>query len=242
MEKKETILSKIQKLLALATSDNPHEAALALSKAQALLHTHNVSMAEVQVQADQRSDLYALFSTDVGGQDLWRKELLHAIAQTTFCDLVYRRGQSVVGLVGEKENVEGVRAMYVYVVKQLEQMAVHGLRIYRINGGTVHTRAWKVSFFTGAVSIIWERLLKEKQAFDVLNEQTRALIVVKDTDLRAALARLVPHLKIVRGRKRVLRSPDGYEQGQQAGRRVRLEASQQKSLAQIREESDVGDE
>ena len=41
------IIEKLQKLLALAASDNEHEAGLAMSKAEALMREHNLSVADV---------------------------------------------------------------------------------------------------------------------------------------------------------------------------------------------------
>src|SRR5579884_2145941 len=50
----ETIIEKIQKLLALSTSSNEHEAALALAKAQNMLLQYNLSLEEVS--AKQKPD------------------------------------------------------------------------------------------------------------------------------------------------------------------------------------------
>lgn len=43
----EQVISKLQKLLALAGSDNPNEAALAMERAQVLMREHNLSLADV---------------------------------------------------------------------------------------------------------------------------------------------------------------------------------------------------
>lgn len=45
----EKILSKIKKCLALADSNNPHESALALKRAQALMDKHNIEAFEIDV-------------------------------------------------------------------------------------------------------------------------------------------------------------------------------------------------
>lgn len=220
-QEKETIVAKIQKLLALSRSNNPNEAAAALSKAQTLLQEQNLSMLDVEVKNGKRSDRYALFHADLGSRDEWRRELLTVIARNNFCDMSYRTGRSIVTLIGEKENVEAVQAMYGYVVNQLEQLAEKALKVYRASGGRVHTRSWKVSFFLRARQVIQQRLRDEKATFEAAANQNRALIVVKDADLREAKAQLLPNLKISSTRY-TLRSPGGYQQGQQAGREVKF--------------------
>lgn len=217
----DNVVSKIQKLLALSHSSNPNEAALALSKAQALLQEHNLSMLDVEVRAGRRSDRYDIFYSDLGSRDEWRRYLLTSIARNNFCDLIYNTGRTVVKLIGEKENVEAVQAMYVYIVSQLEKMAVPALRAYREAGGWVNTRSWKVSFFTGARYVIAQRLVEEKEAFEAAANTNRSLIVIKDTDLAEAKERLLPKIKVVPVRIK-LRSPAGYDQGQQAGRQVKF--------------------
>lgn len=48
--KKEDVMKKIKKCLALAASDNPHEAATALRQAQALMQRHGLTEADVTVK------------------------------------------------------------------------------------------------------------------------------------------------------------------------------------------------
>ena len=43
----EKLLEKLKKLLALAKSDNPHEAALALQRAQKLMQAYNITQADL---------------------------------------------------------------------------------------------------------------------------------------------------------------------------------------------------
>lgn len=221
MQDRENIVAKIQKLLALSQSSNPNEAAMALSKAQALLQEHNLSMLDVEVTRGRRSDRYGLFYSDLGSRDEWRRYLLTSIARNNFCDLSYNTGRTVVKLIGEKENVESVQAMYVYIVSQLEKMAVPALSAYRMAGGAINTRSWKVAFFTGARYVIAQRLAEEKEAFEAAANTNRSLIVIKDTDLAEAKARLLPNIKMVTVRTE-LRSQAAYEQGQQAGRQVKF--------------------
>lgn len=48
----EKIIERVRKLLALATSSNEHEAALAAAHAQRLLAEHNLAMADIETQRE----------------------------------------------------------------------------------------------------------------------------------------------------------------------------------------------
>jgi len=215
----QTIIQKIQKLLALSTSDNPNEAALALSKAQKLLAEHNLSMLDVQEKQGKRSDAYGMRGIDLQSKNHWMRALLCSVARNNFCDVVYHPKRTVVHLIGEPENVEAVIWLFNHVLVQLECMAARELRVYRMAGGATHARTWKNSFFTGAMQVIHQRLVQERAEFEAAQNKNQALIVLKDTDLEEAKLRIFPDLK--KGKLHTtLRSPDGYAQGQRAGSRV----------------------
>ena len=57
----ENIKEKIQKLLNLATSDNEHEAALALAKATELMNKWNLDQATVQGTKIETTEIYMPF-------------------------------------------------------------------------------------------------------------------------------------------------------------------------------------
>ena len=68
------IVDRVKKLLALSTSANPHEAALAAAKAQELLFRHNLSMAMVEAElADGKASAYVKDRFDSGGWMDWRR-------------------------------------------------------------------------------------------------------------------------------------------------------------------------
>lgn len=59
MDKRERLLSKIKKLLALARSTNPHEAAAALKQAQKLMQEHHIQQSEVEISESQNGQKFA---------------------------------------------------------------------------------------------------------------------------------------------------------------------------------------
>lgn len=59
MQKRERLLSKIKKLLALARSTNPHEAAAALKQAQKLMQEHQIQQSEVEISESHNGKKFA---------------------------------------------------------------------------------------------------------------------------------------------------------------------------------------
>src|SRR3954454_9262567 len=79
------IVDRVKKLLALSSSQNPHEAALAAAKAQELLFKHNLSLALVEAELPGgRHSRYVNDRFDSGGWMDWRRRLLAAVARNNF--------------------------------------------------------------------------------------------------------------------------------------------------------------
>lgn len=118
------IIAKLQKLLALAGSDNEHEAALAMARAEALMREHNLSLADVdpdgtgatiadvQIEPTGSATTYPLWESDLASVVAWafhgrvvtlfsqyQCRALHFIAGKTdlviICDLFERLRQTV---------------------------------------------------------------------------------------------------------------------------------------------------
>lgn len=228
----EQILPRIQKLLALSQSSNEHEAALALAKAEALLAEHNLTLAQVQVRTGVRSS-YVQRSLLLSGRDQWRRDLLAVLARFSFCEMVYWAGTPWVSLVGETVNLDAVCFLYPFVGQQLEQFATSGFARYTRSGGRSHGRAWKTSFYQGALEVIRSRLQTERQALETRvmptasagdsagSTSTRALLVRKEQDLKEAMQRFYPSVH-VSTRQRRITALDGYSAGRDAGHQVRF--------------------
>ena len=79
------VISKVEKLLALGTSDNEHEAALAVAKAQDLLLAYGLSMEQVSGKA-KASDVKETGAFDVyetGKTTSWKMDVLRTVAKTS---------------------------------------------------------------------------------------------------------------------------------------------------------------
>lgn len=79
-------LSKIKKCLALAKSQNPHEAAAAMRQAQKLMAEHNLDEQDISL-ADIAESMVAAVST---ANNRWESELSNAVANAFACALFSR--------------------------------------------------------------------------------------------------------------------------------------------------------
>src|SRR4051812_49350731 len=67
------IVEKVRKLLALSTSSNPHEAALAAAKAQNLLAQYNLELSQIDQDKQTRYEQ----TTVSAGRHVWRRHLYY---------------------------------------------------------------------------------------------------------------------------------------------------------------------
>ncbi len=231
------IVERIKKLLALATSQNPHEAALAAAKAQELLFRHNLSMAMVEAATEggANSD-YVNDRFDSGGWMHWRRRLLAAVARNNFCRGVSYQGTREVGIVGEPHNVTVVKHLYAFLVREIIRLADTGVRADRTLDEE-ERRAWKRSFYLGAVRTIAQRLTEQRERDVNADPNAAALVVRKDQELEDAYREHFPGLhpddhasdeeeeappkRADRGPRRPRRD-DGYRAGLIAGRTIPL--------------------
>lgn len=119
------ILEKVEKLIALSTSSNEHEASLAMQRAQDLLARHNLDMTLVERRtgASAKGEENRLG----GGLYKWQRELWGAVADLNFC-----RYWSIKGLtkgakyehrvVGRTVNVLSTRLMAEYLESTIERI------------------------------------------------------------------------------------------------------------------------
>ncbi len=186
------VVERIKKLLALTTSENPNEAALAASKAQELLFRHNLSMAMVEAATDD-NNTYVADRFDSGGWMHWRRRLLAAVARNNFCRGVSYQGTREVGIVGEPHNVTVVKHLYAFLVRDIMRLAEIG-RKAEYAQDEEESRAWKRSFYLGAVRTIAQRLDEQRRHDLAQNQESMALIIRKDEALEEAYRDFFPHL------------------------------------------------
>ena len=190
----EAVIGRIRKLLALADSNNPHEAALALARAQELAERHQLDMAHLSV-ADELPDV-GEESIPVAGAYLWQAGLLQAVAAAAgarvFATSVARRQAQgsirrsrVLTVVGTPAARRLTVESFVWLRERLEAMAQRR-----------GTRKDRSSYLWGAVKTVGERLralTEERRAKYTATE--RALVVKPGAQADAYLKAKYPRLR-----------------------------------------------
>ncbi len=220
-ENREKVVEKIQKLLALGTSSNPHEAALAAERATAMLLKYNLSLADLDVEKSP----YTWHDTPFE-QSSWRRALMYAVAKHNLCDTVITTRRKTLAIVGKQHNIEVVVYLYTYLAREIDRLAEREYKEYAASfeqatfdpyNQKLGVRKWKTAFREGAVTEIVKRL---KESRTEAGNDCKALVVVVDHELAAEVRKRFGCLSKVSHYIR----PDAkaYASGQVAGRTIAL--------------------
>ena len=135
------IVEKINKLLALATSSNENEAAVAAQKASLLLAQYNLSLADLG--SDDLTDIIELVVETTTRFISWKMLLLCGIAEANGCK-AFRNGYSgKMKLIGSHASLIVCQHMYEYLSKTIERRAK-----YRQGRGRAYLNAFRVGCAT----------------------------------------------------------------------------------------------
>ena len=214
-------LARVRKLLALATSPNPHEAALAAARAQALIEAHRL---QAWIEAERREEEDPDPIVDARDEPLevarrlrkWKVVLASTLADANGC-LAYtlERGRDrAIVLVGRARDRAAVVELWGWLVRRIEWLsATHGAG---------RDRQWHDGFRIGVVDAIAERLRQGNA--DARAELDRAALVVVEPAAaahREALDRVTEGLRLGTGRA-VRVDARAWQRGKAAGEDVEL--------------------
>jgi hypothetical protein len=173
-------LAKVRKLLALATSSNPHEAALAAARAQALIESHRLQAwlaAEQGVREDPDPIVDARDAPIEVARKIrkWKVALASALADVNGC-LAYvlvRGDDEAIVLVGRARDREVVIELWQWLVKRIEWLsATHGAK---------RSRQWHDAFRIGVVDEVAPRL--DEGRAQATSELVSTALVAIDIDI-----------------------------------------------------------
>lgn len=234
------IIDKIAKLLRLSKSPNVNEAALAAAKAQEMMDKYRIDAAAVDVNGDGQKnpdepieDYTKTEPLDKLGRKgaSWKSILAGGLGRVNNCRSYrsWARNEhgayhQVLGIVGRKSDVQVVRYMYQYLVREIDRLTkelAHG------NG-----RSFCNAFRLGAVATVRERLQEAKAKTErEMREQAetmqarirveKALVRVDNQKLEVDIW-VRRHLHLGSGRRVNYSSGHGYVAGRQAGHSIRL--------------------
>ena len=167
----ENIKDKIQKLLNLATSDNEHEATLALAKATELMNKWNLDQATVQGTKIETTEIYMPFYK-------WTSEnqvLVNLLAK--LCDgfCLFGSGNkqqdrfAKILISGRPRDLENFRYLYDFInTKMWKESEKYKLKIRNSNQGKNNLEV--KSFRIGFLRKIEEKLIASKHEFFTVNK------------------------------------------------------------------------
>lgn len=181
---KDTIL-KIKKLFALAEGSNfPAESANALGKAQALMLKHKVDQAMLEVIGEvEEEEIVTFKDSPLNEEDSgksqkanWKVRLASVLCQFNGCYL-FSSGINII-LVGKPSDVDTIRYLYSYCVRQIDHLTSKHCR--------GQGRTYGNNFRYGCVDAVKKAMQDEQEAvrqqFGGVSE--RGLIVVDNTLLK----------------------------------------------------------
>jgi len=227
------ILSRIQKLLALATSDNVHESAQAAAAAQRLMLQHGIDSADLAPPSVQE----ITFDHDLAN-DTWFQILAKHVGESCFCrtygKTVHVPGRinrrTVTVMLGRANDVAVASVLLAWLAGEVNRLADKGWHSGAPTPkGTnpVHGKTWKNSFRQGAVKTLGERLQTSRKT-DVAAQSSTALVKL-ETYATAAKEAITKHLgeqgvKLRSSATRTNIDRDGYGAGVVAGAGINLTA------------------
>jgi len=213
------LLRRAQKLLALAQSDNIHEAALALAKARQLLAHQDMREADL-LGEDVICIPIVLGTQRVSGVTRRLFGLISgffpvSVIETTLYDPWRDREMPMFELLGRRGAADFAAHAWHFLAERLEHL---WWQQRRDGGGGRRDRD---SFMFGVLRGV-DEVLRQSQAEEARTPAGRALIAVDaDPAVAARVRRRYPHL-----RRRTLAgrmvTHDQYQQGIEAGRRIKI--------------------
>jgi len=193
------ILEKIKRLLALAGSDNVHEAALAAKTAQKLMARHNIETAALTVMYDCERETQIEIEEEVlaavSGKRLaaWKTALCATVARLNGCSAYSQwfAGDQRVVFVGTRSDSKAACYISTWLISEIDRLT----KLERAKRGT-QGRGYYHSFRLGAAHEIARRLKEaNRDAAEESREMARAADRVQGTStqlvkVEAALVRI----------------------------------------------------
>jgi hypothetical protein len=212
VEKQESaVLRKVQKLMALASSSNVHEAEQAMIKSRELLLKHNIEFSEPEEEEEK------IFLKRVLKQKKENAKMraIATILDTFFVNTVYSRAQDGIYLeiVGTAVNVEIAEYVANFLDVELEnQWDIAKKKFFDLKGTVA-----KNSFFLGIAKGYCSKISALKQAYS--KEVSQALLVL-EKKLVDAQAMVYPRLRYSRSQGSFCAASSAL--GEQVGRSLNI--------------------
>lgn len=220
---REEVIETVRCLLNMTTEKGctVGEAATAARRVQAILFKYKLEMAEVETAETKEEQLISQDFFDLGirpHEGKWRVNLTYRIARYNFCKAIGSWDDEHVYFIGTKTDVEIVKELYLWLVEQLEQLAISAWQEYfpQVDRRPTFIR----SFYQGAVATIGSRLYEKWKELETETEMSTALVVQSDKAIKQYVEDQFGTLQ--KARYSSSGSYDGHKAGTRAGHQVDL--------------------
>lgn len=225
MRSGDRVAERIRKLLALSRSNNEHEAALAASRAAALMLDHRVEVIAAGGNREPVEEWCLDYGT--GPRSVWRGLLAHAAAGVFGCRF-YFRGSDLM-LVGVESARGAVETTYRYLEELVERMASEWAPEASRRSASVDAHfaqaldAYRLGLANGIGKRLHDSRARQVELAAMSPRAGTALAVLEDE--QEAVDRYVARLNLP-GRIAVVRGVNtaGLEAGERASRAVNFDA------------------
>ncbi|MCC3448196.1 MAG: DUF2786 domain-containing protein [Microcoleus sp. PH2017_39_LGB_O_B] len=152
-----SIVEKIKKLLALATSSNENESTAAAAKASVLLAQYNLSLADLGPNHQEEIDQSGVETTSKFVT--WKMILFSGIAEANGCTGMRNNYSGSMFLVGSSTNLIVCKHLYEYLSSAIEKRA-------KYRKGSGRGLAYLNAFRVGCATRLRQRLLEQKREME----------------------------------------------------------------------------
>lgn len=218
-----SILEKIKKLLALATSSNPNEAALAAQRAQELMVKYAVEESQLAGSEHVKEEIgRAILGTPYKNVSKWKALLARALSPAFFCRAFFIAKVGIV-IIGRPTDREALKATFNCLEHDIEKMAAAAWAKASAEYPG-HGKSWKNAFYYGVCQTIKDRISVNTKALS-----TGSTAIVLANRQKEVDEYVDQHHKLTKAAP-ISISSHGYTAGQVAGHALNLGARATKAL------------
>lgn len=159
---KEKIIEKVKKLLELSRSTNENEAALAAIRAREILDKYNLQMKEIETHDKGMKE--KSLNAAKNHVPKWMADLGMTVARNYNCYLTISHKAGIIDFYGTDNELAVAEYTFVYLRGELERLAKENHEVNKGRMGSVHWKAWRTSYYLGAVHAINMKLEEHKKS------------------------------------------------------------------------------
>lgn len=221
-----SVITKVQKLLALSNSSNANEAANAAAKANKLIDEYRLSESDISIESGESDPMVEDDSPiyETGRVTPWKNILIHVLTThygvANYIDAYYPEGRKVsqFKLVGRSSDIQIVRYMFAWLTTECQRLA--NLQVKGLG------RVAVASYCEGFVSGISTQLRTSRQ--EVQKVATSEAIIKLDARLQESkgfMYNKYPDMKRVKQRSHSQIDSSAFSAGHQQGKAIHLGSS-----------------